>query len=401
MATPTKHAICSASSSERWLRCTASPRFEEQFPVGSTDYTEEGTLAHSICELTARKKFSGLSTRKYNSEIKKLESDPLFSEEMLRTAEFYVERLYEKFMVFTNPPFTAFEIQVDFSEYVPEGFGTCDCVMIGANTLCITDYKHGKGVTVSANNNSQMKLYALGALKLFGPLYSIESVVLEIIQPRISEEPNVFELSVSDLLAWGDEIRPRAAKAYMGLGEFVAGDWCRFCRGKNVCKARAQNYTALEDFKDFIPESSKSEDAKTVSTDVLSDAEVSDLLTRGAGLVEWYNGLVDYAVQAILQGRSIPGYKVVAGKSNRAFTNVDDAFKVLRDNGYKDEMLYERKPITLSEVEKLLGKKTFSNLLGGYIVKPLGKPTLADISDVRPNYSTAETDFKDVENKNV
>ena len=170
MPTPRQHALLSASSAHRWLACTAAPHFEENFPDGTSSYAEEGTLAHAICELYARKKFTVLSTRKFNSELKKLQARPLYSDEMLRTAEAYVDYLTEKAMQYATPPHVAMEVKVDLTAYVPDGFGTCDCIMIGGDTLHITDYKHGKGVPVSAENNPQMRLYALGALKLYGPM---------------------------------------------------------------------------------------------------------------------------------------------------------------------------------------------------------------------------------------
>lgn len=206
MPTPRQHALLSASSAHRWLACTAAPHFEESFPDGASSYAEEGTLAHAICELYARKKFTVLSTRKFNSELKKLQARPLYSDEMLRTAEVYVDYLTEKAMQYTAPPHVAMEVKVDLTAYVPDGFGTCDCIMIGGDTLHITDYKHGKGVPVSAENNPQMRLYALGALKLYGPIYGdqIKWVSMGICQPRLSQEASEDALSVDDLLAWGE-----------------------------------------------------------------------------------------------------------------------------------------------------------------------------------------------------
>ncbi len=401
MATPTNHALCSASSSERWLHCTAAPRYEAQFPdKGSSPFAMEGTVAHAVCELAAQYNFNEITKREFNSQVKKLRENEYFNEEMLKTAEFYAQYLYEKAMRFEKKPYTTQEVKVDFSDYVPEGFGTCDSVMIGGDTLCITDYKHGKGVQVSAEGNSQMRLYALGALKRYSFLYpDITKVSMAIVQPRITEDVSEECITVEELKAWGEEIKPLAQKAYSGTGDFQPGSWCRFCKGKAQCKARAENYSALEDFKDAVPVGKLQGSALTAyvlngDTDgVLSDAEVADLLVRGAELVSWYNDLKEYALDAILSGKEIPGWKVVAGRSMRAFVDADKALETIKAAGWDEAMLYERKPKTLAELEKMIGKKPFAEIVGDQIEKPMGKPTLVDQSDKREPYSSAAADF--------
>ena len=410
MPTPNKHALLSASSAHRWLQCTAAPLFEAQFPDGTTEYAEEGTLAHSICELYARKYFSAdLTKRKFNAELKKLAAKPYYSDEMLRTAEAYVEYLKQKAMSYTETPYVTQEIRVDFSDYVPEGFGTCDCVMIGGDTLHITDYKHGKGVAVSAVENPQMRLYALGALKMFAPVYggAIKKVSMGICQPRLSEEASEDSLTVEELTAWGESIKPIAQEAFNGPGTFCPGEHCRFCKGKAQCRSRAEQNTAFEDFKDFAIEGKVAPELKELSAEakavigmppMLSDAEIGDLLVRAEKLVQWYKDLQEYATSALLAGKEIPGWKLVAGRSNRAFTNTDEAFKAVIALGYDEEMLYERKPKTLTEIEGLLGKKKFAEAMAEYVTKPQGKPTLATLDDKREPYSTAASDFAGVEN---
>lgn len=410
MPTPNKHALLSASSAHRWLQCTAAPLFEAQFPDGTTDYAEEGTLAHSICELYARNYFTTtLTKRKFNSELKKLTASPYYSDEMLKTAEAYVAYLKQKAFSYTAAPYVTQEVQVDFSDYVPEGFGTCDCVMIGGDTLHITDYKHGKGVAVSAVGNPQMRLYALGALKMFAPVFggAIKNVSMGICQPRLSEEASEDFLTVEELRAWGESIKPVAQEAFNGPGKFCPGEHCRFCKGKAQCRARADQHTAFEDFKDFAVEGKVAPKLKELPPEaraviglppMLSDAEVGDLLIRAESLVQWYKDLQEYATAAILAGKEIPGWKVVAGKSNRAFKDVDEAFKAVIELGYNEEMLYERKPKTLTEVESLLGKKKFAEAMADFVVKPQGKPTLAPLSDKREPYSTAASDFAGIEN---
>ena len=409
MPTPTEHALLSASSAHRWLACTAAPRFEEQFPNGTSDYAEEGSLAHSICELYARKHFTVMTNRKFNSELKKLQAKPHYSDEMLKTAEKYVDYLREKAMSYPTTPYVTFEVKVDFSDYVPEGFGTCDCVMIGGDTLHITDYKHGKGVEVSAEENPQMRLYALGALKMFAPVFgdSIKKVSMGICQPRITDDESEDGMTVEELREWGESIKPRAKEAYDGPGTFCPGEHCRFCKGKAQCRARADQNTAFEDFKDCAIAGKAAPELQALSPEaraviglppMLSDAEIGELLVRAEGLVQWYKDLCEYATQNILNGKEIPGWKVVAGKSNRAFKDVETAFSKVIEAGYDEALLYERKPITLTGVESLLGKAKFETLLKDCVHKPLGKPTLVPLSDKREPYSTAAADFAGVKN---
>jgi len=406
MPTPKKHALLSASSAHRWLACTAAPHFEENFPDGTSTYAEEGTLAHSICELYARKKFTVMSTRKFNSELKKLQAAPLYAEEMLRTAEAYVDYLTEKAMQYPTMPHVAMEVKVDLTEYIPDGFGTCDCIMIGGDTLHITDYKHGKGVPVSAENNPQMRLYALGALRLYSAIYGdqIKRVSMGICQPRLSHEASEDALSTEELLAWGESIKPVAKEAFDGPGTFCPGEHCRFCKGKAQCAARAASFTGFEEFKDCVPlGASPAMQADYITTgyrptNVLTDAEIGDLLIRAEGLVQWYKDLQDYASSALLSGNEIPGWKLVEGRSNRAFTDVDAAVQKLIAAGYDEALIYDRKPKTLSELEKMLGKKTFAELLSDCVVKPKGKPTLAHVFDRRETYCPGAAEFEGVDN---
>ena len=410
MPTPNKHALLSASSAHRWLACTAAPHFEENFPDGTSTYAEEGTLAHSICELYARKKFTVLSTRKFNAELKKLQAQPLYQEEMLKTAEAYVEYLSEKAMSYAAMPHVAMEVKVDLTDYIPDGFGTCDCIMVGGDTLHITDYKHGKGVPVSAVENPQMRLYALGALKRYSLSYGsqIKKVSMGICQPRLSETVSEDSLTVEELLAWGESIKPIAKEAFDGPGNFCPGDHCRFCKGKAQCRARAAHFAGFSEFIGADIEGRMTE-ADIVAREqadgfgadlppILSNADVADLLVQAEGLAAWYKDLQDYAASALLAGDEIPGFKLVEGRSNRAFTDVDEAIQALLNAGYKEAMIYDRKPKTLTELEKMLGKKTFNELLSGYVTKPKGKPTLAPASDKREAYNPGAAEFEGVGN---
>ncbi len=390
MATPKAHAVVTASSFERWSHCTASPRYEEQFPEGETTiYAAEGTLAHAVCELYGRKKFTPMSTRKFNSELKKLKEDELWQDEMAKTAEVYIDFLNERAMQYEATPTVMFEVQVDLSDYIPDGFGTCDCVMIGGDTLRITDYKHGKGVPVSSVNNGQMRLYALGALKLFYPIYAdaIKRVCTAIVQPRITEDVTEEWLTVDELKAWGDAIKYKAQAAYFGVGTFCAGEWCRFCKGKAECRARAEHYAGFSQFVEAVPEGKAGDDATQGGGNMLTDAEIGALLVQAEGLAAWYADLQDYARDAILSGRMIPGWKVVEGKRIRVFKDADAAMDKMRGAGYDDAMLFDRKPKTLAQLEKLTGKKQFAELMGDLITWPPGKPTLVSADDARDPYS--------------
>lgn len=395
---PEKHALLSASSAYRWLVCTAAPRFEEGLPDQTSEYAEEGSLAHALAELKALKKFTIMSRQDYAARLDKIKKDARYSLEMDKTTDLYLEHLVEQAMLYDSTPTVAAEVKVDFADYVPEGFGTCDCVMIGGDTLSITDYKHGKGVPVSADCNPQMRLYALGALKRYAPVFgdSIKRIRMTIDQPRL-DSYSTDTITVEELRAWGESIKPVAQKAFSGLGDFVPGEHCQFCRGRAQCRARAGVNSALEDFKGCIPAGTV-KPGETVPQDatLLSDAEIGDLLIRGQHLIQWYKDLEAYATKTLLDGKPIPGWKLVAGRSNRAFTDQDAAIRAVIAAGYDEALVYDRKPKTLTELEKLMGKAEFAEKLGSFVVKPLGKPTLALTSDKREPYSPAAADFAGV-----
>lgn len=400
---PDKHAILSPSAAHRWLHCTPAPRVEAEFPETTSEYAEEGRLAHSVCELAAKKKFTVMNNRTYNSRLKKLKADPKWDDEMLSTAATYVEHLTEHAMRFEHAPYVALEVQVDITDYAPEAFGTCDCVMIGGDELIITDYKHGKGVPVSAQDNPQMLLYALGAFKLYRPIYGnmIRRVSTYIDQPRLGSYDGA-SMTVEELLAWGESIKPKAAAAFMGIGEFAPGEWCRFCRAKAKCRARANQNTALEDFKDCIPlgrsipMQAEYDATGFKPSNCLTDEEIGTLLVRAEGLVAWYNDLKKYALAACLNGKTIPGWKAVEGRSTRAWTDRDAALEALMAGGVEEAIIYDRVPKTLAQLEKVIGKQRFGELVGGMITKSPGKPALAAESDKRPAYNGAAADFSEV-----
>lgn len=373
MSAPAAHALLSASGAHKWLHCPPSARLEDALPESTSGYVEEGRLAHAIGELKLRKHFTPMGPRKFNAELKKLQADPRYDPEMDETTNAYLEFVQAQVHGFASPPHVALEVRLDYSHVAPEGFGTGDCIIIGGSVLHVIDYKHGKGVPVSAEENPQMMLYALGALRKYAMLYEISEVSMSIVQPRLGD-PTTWELPVIDLLARAEMIRPRAQLAFDGKGEFRAGDWCRFCRAKSNCRARNDQYgavvTALEAFGSAKPP-------------LITNAELGDILLRATPIAAWVEDLREYALAAILRGEEVAGWKAVEGRSNRQFSDIDAAFKAMVASGYDEAILYERKPITLTAVEKLTGKPKFAELLGPYITKPPGKPTLAAETDTR------------------
>ena len=407
-----QHALLSPSSAHRWLNCPLAPRLEAQLPEQTSDYAREGTTAHSVCEIAAKKHFKKVKAAEYTRKIKKLKTDPLWNDEMLHTAETYVDHLAERAMSFEKEPYVAFEVKVDISDYVPEAFGRCDCAMFGDDTLIITDYKHGKGVPVSAKNNPQLMLYALGALKLYQPLFgnALQKVGIFIDQPRLNSYEGWF-CNVADLLSWGEEIKPKAQMAYMGFGEYHAGDWCQFCRANGICSAQAkQQVSAFDDFAEAVgkpgiltPEEAKMVEGpgRTISenTAILTPNEIGTILERGKNLVDWYEKVKQKALESILAGTKVPGWKAVEGRSIRVWSDQDKALEKLQESGIERAAIYDSVPKTLSQLETTLGKKRFAELVGEFVVKPQGKPTLANEQDSRKEYSSAAADFSAVVDK--
>ena len=387
------HAILSPSSAKRWINCPPSARINAEAPQKDTVYTREGTLAHAICELKARKHFlTGIGPKKYKAAMDKFRADELWQDEMEGHTDTYLEALKDIAAQYSEAPHVALEVKVDFSEYVPEGFGTADCLMIGpvegvkGDVLHVIDFKYGKGVEVTAEDNPQMMLYALGALMDYSAIYDIDEVRMTIVQPRIKREPESWSLKALSLINWANcVVEPAAKLAMAGEGEFQEGEWCRFCAIRGSCRERARaNLEAAQlDFKE-PPE--------------LSDVEVGEALTLGQRLKQWLSDLEEYALNACLDGREIDGWKAVAGRSVRAWTDQEAAFAAARAAGIPEEMLYERKPVTLAALEKIMGKKPFAEALGGFVTTPPGKPTLARADDKRKaitNRPNAEDDFKE------
>ncbi len=371
---PDVHALLSASSAERWINCPPSARLTENMPDTESPHAAEGTLAHSLAELKVRKKFENMRKSEYDKRLGEIRKDPLYATEMDGHTDTYLDCILKVAHGYSKvKPYVVAEKRLDYSAYAPGGFGTCDCAMLCKNDLHIFDFKYGKGVPVSAEDNPQLKLYALGALAEYNFLYDIQSVTLHIVQPRLDNISD-FTIGVDVLTAWGNSIRPSAELAYNGEGEFKCGDWCRFCKAKANCRARAEDFFTLEKSA-YLPK------------ELLSDNEIGEILKRASRLKNWVSEVEEYVLSEILSGKSVEGWKAVEGRSNRKITDIDGAFEVLKKEGYDEAMLYERKPITLTELEKLVTKKKLEELIGGMIDKPRGKPTLAPESDKRKPYA--------------
>lgn len=367
-----KHALLSASDAARWLYCTPAARLTEDLPDRQTPATLEGTLAHALAELKVRQHCTNdsLGKRAYSNRLKKFEADPSFNAEMLRHTDTYLEYIQE--IYHSRHAYCFVEKRLDYSSYAPEGFGTADCILIAGEDMWVVDFKYGKGVPVSAEENPQMLLYALGALKAYDFIWNIKTVHLTIVQPRLSNLSE-WDVYTDDLLAWGEDfVKPRAKLAWEGKGTFSPSESaCRWCGIRATCRAAYREATAVEDFADR-------------AAPTLSPQEISTALERGQTLVKWYKALEEYALGACLDGQEIPGYKAVAGRAIRSFTDSDEAFGRLVKAGVPEDMLYERKPLTLAAVEKLIGKTEFNDRVGDLVYQPPGKPTLVPETDKRP-----------------
>lgn len=386
----TTHAVLSASAADRWLHCPPSARMEKRFPDKGSPYAAEGTLAHALAALKLEKLFYPMSATRFEAsrkriiETAKARDGVDYDREMDRYTDIYMDEIDRVACSFPSTPFVSIENKVYFSAYVPGGYGTADCIMISGQDLHIFDLKYGKNVKVAAKNNNQLRLYALGAYLNFGMIYPIKIITQHIIQPRVDDGISSWSYHFAELDAWAESIRETARLADAGQGELDAGPWCQFCKAKPVCRKYGEQF--------------KTAAVKKPDPKVMQPDEIGKMLRLLDGLVSYQKELKDFALSEALKGHAIPGMKVVEGRSVRAWKDQDAAFKKVMTLGFKEPMLYERVPLSLSSVEKLVGKKQFGLQLKDYVVKPRGKPTLVPVSDNRPEFSphSAIDDFKDV-----
>ena len=374
----TNHAVLSASASHRWLNCPPSVRLTEKLEDKVSTYALEGTDAHELCAYLVETALG----RKARDPTENL---TFYNEEMQHCAEEYRNYVVEQIEIaktYSRDPTVLVEQRLDFSKWVPEGFGTGDCIIVADGLLQIIDYKHGLGVLVSAGDdehggNSQMMCYALGALEAFGDIYDINQIKMTIFQPR-RDNVSTYTISKDDLLKWADEVlAPTAQLAYTGKGEFKAGDHCQFCKVKATCRKRAEYNLELAKYDFEMPAT-------------LDDIEIAAILAKVDEMISWGNDIKEYALQQVQSGVHFDGWKIVEGRSNRKFTDeAAVAFKV-KDAGYDP---YEKKLLGITAMSTLLGKKKFEELLGELVYKPPGKPALVPESDKRPAMNTAIDDF--------
>jgi hypothetical protein len=382
------HALLSPSGASRWMACTPSAKLEELLPDSSSDFAREGTLAHAFAELDLRYHFKLVDSEQARNEYQALKADPLFEESMLD----YVSD-YDSFCINqvaeakASSKIVAVDIEkkLDLTDYIPGSFGTGDFIVIADTFLRITDLKYGKGVRVNAEENKQMMLYALGALKFYDAIYDIETVEMTIYQPRM-QNISTYVMPAKDLLAWAEsELKPKALLAFKGDGEFNPGNHCGFCRAKAQCKALAAYNLSLaqHEFR---------------NADLLGDEAISDILSRADLFTSWINAVEDFAFKQALAGKKWPGYKLVEGRSNRMYSDQDKVVEKLKAAGIDESVLYTRSLLGITAMEKAVTKKVFGAVLEGLIIKPQGKPTLVPENDSRQEWrqaNSAKSDFSD------
>lgn len=375
---PAKHAKLNCSSSMRWINCPGSVRLSENFPQTSSKYADEGTIAHLYLEESVKDDPQG--RQKALDQAAQFYNDHPELDDTANSIRNNIDGMmawllgeYQKEKA-TDPAVQVYsEQQVDLTAYIPKGFGTTDVTIARTGFLHIIDLKYGKGVKVDAEGNTQLRLYALGMLDMLDMIYDVKEVQMTIYQPRL-ENVSTDRISAADLRTWGEEvIRPAAKLALSRDAPFSAGSWCQFCPAKGICRCRAEYSLELENYR-----------IKTT----LTDTEIGEVLGRIDALTKWAEDLKAAALTKIEEGGDIPGWKVVEGKSNRKFSDKADEKTIVaaaKKAGFDRSLLYESKMLTLSQIEKLMGKKTFAEALGQYVEKPQGKPTLAPESDKRPS----------------
>lgn len=383
------HAILSPSAASRWMSCTPSARLEQSIPDEDKSFALEGTLAHELGELLLRCKAGYIDPEDFNRELARIKENEYYCTELQSYAEEYASFVWERFTLalrVTKDAVIGIEQRLSFTDWVPEGFGTGDAVIVADGTLELIDLKYGKGVSVSAVGNKQLMIYALGAIAANDFLYAIKKVRVTIYQPRI-DNINDWEITVPELMAWAEtELKPKAQLAWKGAGEYVSGKHCQFCKAKAQCKALAtEMMAAVAD--EFRP------------ADLMPPEDIAVILSKADLIKSWLTSIEDFALKAALNGTKFEGFKLVEGRSNRKYADDAKVVETLISNGFGEDIIYEPKKLkTITAMEKLLTKKTFSALLSEYIIKPQGKPTLAPADDKRREYNSAEQDFSNIIN---
>lgn len=402
---PGTHAILSPSASSRWMKCPVSARLESEMPSKDTAFSKEGTIAHKVAEglllwclsneFEVSPAFSEILKQAHDLDSKlnvytfeaaeDATREGLDFDEILETVWFgYAQDVFEHYLCGRVVDPTAelkVEVKLDLTDFIPEGFGTSDAIVICGDTMTVYDLKYGKGVEVDAVKNTQMMIYAIGAYFSIAELWSIKNIEMCIIQPRLHHESHYLIDSLS-LIEWANRIlKPAAIRAYNGEGEPFPGDHCRFCRCQGRCHA-------LADFAQAV--------VSTSEPSLMEPEQIADILSRADVIKAWLKAVEESALATALNGGHIPGFKVVEGRSLRKITDQGKAVAALVELGWEEEQCYKPREIrTISELEKMVGKKQFSQVLGAYVEKPQGKPALVPESDPRVEFSPSAIDFID------
>jgi hypothetical protein len=382
------HALLGASSAHRWLICPPIARLEEQFKDRGSSFAEEGTAAHELAELALAKRFKLMATRSVNAKLKRFKSENSYYDQSMEDyIDAYCDLVEERVNHYENATIEL-EQKVDFTKWVPEGFGTSDVVVLADNTIEIIDLKYGKGVPVDAYLNPQLMLYALGAVDKYDIVYEFETVRMTIVQPRL-DNVSTFEIDKEELLYWADNyVAPRATQAWEGTGEWtITDDVVKFSKVRAQLRLRAERNLALVD-KYELKESP-----------LLTNEEIAEILDRAPEIKKWLEHVEQYALnKALTEGEEFPGWKVVAGRSNRKISDEESLLFLLEAEGFEDEEILKPRALQpLGQLEKVVGKKKFAELASDFIVKPEGKPVLVVESDKRPALNSMEDALNDFE----
>lgn len=383
---PDAHALLSASGAHRWLECTPSARLEEAFPESASSYAAEGTLAHEVAANCALYWTEQITEAEYENTLNKLKQNDLYTADMLEDCINYAKLICDKWNKLKEkcPDATVMiEAQIKYAEWAPEGFGTADCLILADGFLEVIDFKYGKGKRVDALGNPQMRMYTLGAYSTYGLVFNVEHITMTIYQPRLSGVMCDDEITIAELLKWGEEyVKPRAALAFEGKGNFCpSSEVCKFCKAKQVCRARAnENLKQFDEAPDIL---------------CLTPDEAGQILEKADDIKAWLTDLENLVQSTLLEGQPVKGWKIVEGRSNRRYADETKVAAAMKAAGYNDAVIYKPKElITLTQMEKDFGKKNIATILDGLIIKPAGKPTLAPETDKRPEFKPEEQILK-------
>lgn len=380
---PSEHALISPSAAKRWIACPGSVRLTEDFPDRGSKYAEEGTFAHSVCETLLRHYVEKIAPSRKKAELAALKANKWYSDELMEYCKIYVDLVkatYKDALKKDPSAVLDIEVKLDLGNFIPDGFGTADAVIIYNDTICVFDFKYGRGVRVDAKENPQMRIYAGGALVAYHDLFDIKRVITTIVQPRVENGISSEEISADELLKYcAGVIWPAADAAYRGVKEFRPGDHCRFCPANGQCAAQLEENKAMVQ-KMFAPEPM-----------LMTEEQIVEVLTNAPQIEKWLKAVKDYALDAALGGIEFPGMKLVAGRSTRSYSDEEALLNRLHDAGVEDALIYERNLLSPAKLEKLLGKKGYAAIAAPYVTVSPGKPTLVPETDKRDRLTPDES----------